>query len=152
MSHRLRRRLKDQSGFTLIELLVVIMIIGILAGIAIPTFLSQTGKAYDASAKELAHTAVINAETYATDHAGSYTGMETKTLQEYESTLKSCPNGTSACFVESKPEEEGKGYLVETEAYKTKDKFIIKRNEKAEFSRECKSEGNGCRGGMKSSW
>jgi type IV pilus assembly protein PilA len=72
MLHTLRRRAEDEKGFTLIELLVVILIIGILAAIAIPTFLNQKSKANDASAESLARNAATAMETYATDNNGSY--------------------------------------------------------------------------------
>jgi type IV pilus assembly protein PilA len=65
---KLRRRAEDEKGFTLIELLVVILIIGILAAIAIPSFLNQKGKANDANAKAVARTAQTAEETYFTDN------------------------------------------------------------------------------------
>jgi len=71
MLQRLRHGAGSEEGFTLIELLVVILIIGILAAVAIPTFLNQTSKAYDANAKSLVQTAETADVTYFTDN-GTY--------------------------------------------------------------------------------
>jgi type IV pilus assembly protein PilA len=57
---------KDQ-GFTLIELLVVIIIIGILAAIAIPVFLNQRKKGWDAAVKSDLKNAATAQETYLTE-------------------------------------------------------------------------------------
>jgi type IV pilus assembly protein PilA len=83
-AHAIPHRLEDaefgrfDQGFTLVELLIVILIIGILAAIAIPSFLDQKSKANDAQA-ESAVTSLRPAVASCFLDTGDYTKCDTPT-------------------------------------------------------------------------
>ncbi|MHB8234694.1 MAG: type IV pilin protein [Solirubrobacteraceae bacterium] len=141
----------DESGFTLIELLVVVLIIGVLAAIAIPSFLSETGKASDAQAKELAHTAQTTAETIATADDGSYQNVTVDELHAIEPTIPITAGSNEAYL--SSANGSANEYSV-TATSTNGDELTVSRNSSGEMTRECASpiEKTGCSGAASGSW
>lgn len=81
MFARIKNRTRGEGGFTLIELLVVIIIIAILAAIAIPMYLSQRQKGWEANARSDLRNGAVAQESYYTDHS-SYTTLESDLVTE----------------------------------------------------------------------
>ena len=133
MLYRLRQRSTDEGGFTLIELLVVILIIGILAAIAIPAFLSQTSKASDSAAKTQVGTLQTTEQAYASENEGKYTAVLAE-LQKVEPTLKDTTTATA-----NAPTLAGGGteeFEVSSVANGSKDEYKLK-NVKGTITRTC---------------
>ena len=71
-----KKQQTKEQGFTLIELLVVIIIIGILAAIALPSFLNQANKGKQAEAKQYASSVNKGQQAYYTEF-GSFVTVDT---------------------------------------------------------------------------
>ena len=113
MIQKLRQRSGSDSGFTLVELLVVMLILGLLAAIAIPSFFNQRDKAVDADAKEAVRTAQTSIETYATDNQGSYAGATAADLvADRKSDILSIPASETAARAMRRLLVAGQGRLV----------------------------------------
>ncbi len=113
MLSRLSKR-RDDEGFTLIELLVVIIIIGILAAIAIPVFLNQRQKGWDAAVESDLRNAATAEETVLTSD-GAYT-TDVALLQTPGGFKYSPPENYASGVVITATADEGNSYCLSSQS------------------------------------
>ena len=91
-------RKKINEGFTLIEILIVVVIIGILAAVAIPTYFKYVERGYASDAKVQVKNVLENAKLYYSENdefpenvetmnAEGYANVPESTLNKWEFTL-----------------------------------------------------------------
>ena len=144
-------RARQADGFSLPEVLVVMLIIGVLAAIVIPLFLSTTNKANDVQAKELARNAQTAAESYASDHGGGYTNLSPAEAAVEDRTIATVAS-TQHAYLSAASGSEDEYTLTATAT--DGDELTIVRASNGAVTRSCHSPKlkTGCNGAENSSW
>jgi type IV pilus assembly protein PilA len=78
---------RDDRGFTLVELMIVVLIIGLLVGIALPTFLGARTRAQNTAAVADLRTGLSASKVYFTD-GDSYLGFDATAAESLEPSLQ----------------------------------------------------------------
>ena len=81
-------RRRQESGFTLVELMIVMLIIGVLAGIAIPSYMASIKNAKEAVLKEDLHVLRQAIDSYTNDKEKAPQSLDDLVQNGY---LKSIP-------------------------------------------------------------
>ena len=125
-----------EHGFTLVELLVTILIVGLLAALAIPSFLEAQGQAGDAAAKSLATEASTDAETLGLDNAGSFVTVKKAALHGHDPALVTTSTGAEAYLSAASGTVDS--YTLTVISAQTGNKFTLQRRTDGTVVRSCK--------------
>jgi type IV pilus assembly protein PilA len=134
-------RVRKDAGFTLIELLVVVLIIGVLAAIAIPTFMGQESKANDAAAKSLVRNAALTVES-AYMSTGSYAALTTAQLAAIDPAITFTTGAATAANDQVRVAVTATGYTLTSKSKSgTTFRYVKNLTRRQVVSRTC---GTGC--------
>lgn len=85
--------MRTSRGFTLVELMIVVVVIGVLAAIAIPNFISLRGRAKEAGVRSNMHVVQISMEDFSVLNNATYPTSVADALPDGRTIVDVCPWG-----------------------------------------------------------